>query len=150
MTFKEEVLHVLQHKLESDSKIILPSIGESMFPFIKNGDLCEFELFDIDKLKKGDIILYWTKTGELIAHRYFYNKPRNNRPYYFCKGDTNLAFDEPIERSNIIARLTFIKRKERKINVNNIAAITWGKIIILIPKLSGIVRAYLNKRSVSL
>ncbi|MGQ5396156.1 MULTISPECIES: signal peptidase I [unclassified Paenibacillus] len=144
MLFSKEVIHLLTYAISKYGSIELPAQGNSMFPFIRKGDICRFIPCDASALKKGDIILFHTPTGQLIAHRYYELKPINNQMQYLFKGDTNLGFDMPVSREQIIGKLIQIQKNKRPILVTDWAAYFWGKLILAFPIISYLLRKYLN------
>jgi signal peptidase len=117
-----------------------------MYPFIKKGDICHFVSTQDANLKKGDIILFHTPNGNLIAHRFCQLVTRNQQLHYLCKGDTNLAHDEAITREQLIGKMTWIERNGRIIHVSNLAAYVWGRTVLGFPLITLVLRHYLNRR----
>ncbi|NOU97311.1 signal peptidase I [Paenibacillus sp. LMG 31456] len=144
MLFSKEVIQLLTYTITKYGSIELPAEGNSMFPFIHKGDLCKFIPFDDLQLKKGDIFLFHTPTGQLIAHRYYQLKPINNQLYYIFKGDTNLGFDEPVNKEQILGKLIHIRKNKAQIFVTDPQAYVWGKLILTFPVVSGLLRKYLS------
>jgi signal peptidase I len=147
MLFDRKTMVMFKNKMKKDGFIDLPSDGSSMYPLLKIGDICRFISVNPLKLKKGDIILFHSKAGQLIGHRYFYTKKLEGTLYYFLKGDTNLAFDQPITEEQIIGKLTFIQRRDKTIHIENLSASLWGWLILSIPALSGFLRRYINMKN---
>jgi signal peptidase I len=137
---------LLKTKIQSDGYIDLPAYGNSMFPFIRKGDLCRFTLADPSKFKKGDIVLYHTIPGQLVAHRLSNIKELDGNRLYILKGDTNLGFDQPIKEQQIIGVLSFVQKGEQRIPTWGFSASFWGWLILSIPILSGWLRRYINKK----
>ncbi|WP_338419223.1 signal peptidase I [Mesobacillus foraminis] len=119
-------------------------MGNSMFPLIQQGNLCRFVSCQAVEMKKGDVVLYYSKTGQIIAHRFVEMKFMNDTSYFYLKGDTNLGFDAPIKEHQIIGKLVSIQKGDRDVHSNGLALDLWGKLVIAIPALSGILRKYLN------
>lgn len=99
-----------------------------------------------DILKKGDVILFYTKTGQLIAHRLVSIKIVNNQRLFQLKGDTNLGFDQLIGEDQILGKLVSVQKKHRILTPEGRFARFWGKVILTFPALSGILRRYLNRK----
>lgn len=147
MKFDANTVTLLQKAITKDGWIDLPSQGFSMFPTIQSGDICRFVPCSGSQLKKGDVILFWSESGQLIAHRFYYHTMREGKLQFFCKGDTNISFDQPIGFENIIGTLKYIQKRNRKVFPEQIQSYLWGSLIVRLPMLSGILRRYLNKRS---
>lgn len=141
MQFNQDIISVLQRTIKKKGWISLPSEGNSMFPLIQQGEVCRFESFDPTTTKKGDIILFWSTGGKLVAHRvYEIGNP------YICKGDTNIQFDEPVRLERILGKLVSIKKQNREIKLNQALVAIWSKLILTFPFICTILRVYLNSR----
>jgi signal peptidase I len=125
----------------------LPADGTSMYPLIKKGDICRFISHEASKIKKGDVLLFRTLSGNLVAHRLVRIYTHHNQVMYLLKGDTNLGVDEPITETQIMGELAFIKRGKKKMNVSNPVLHAWGKVVLFFPVLSALLRSFLNKKS---
>jgi signal peptidase I len=144
MLIDQTTFELLKSTINKDGWLELPAYGNSMFPFIQEGNICRFIPFDPHLIKKGDVILFISKTGQLIAHRYIVDQIKNNKRVYLFKGDTNLGIDVMIEQSQILGKLELIKKQHFTYTPNNFISVLWGKLILAIPVLSGILRKYLN------
>lgn len=143
MLFDQETILFLKVAVEKDGYLELPAHGNSMFPLIQRGDVCRFVPCSPDSLVKGDMILYHTHQGQLIAHRFI----RVKEGRFLFKGDTNLGYDLPAEPEQIIGKLTSIKKKSQDVSIHNSSVELWGKLIMSLPVLSGLLRKYLNWKS---
>jgi signal peptidase len=141
MKFNQDIISVLQSTIKKKGWISLPSEGNSMFPLIQQGEVCRFESFDPATSKKGDIVLFWSTDGKLVAHRVY--KMGNT---FICKGDTNLRFDEPISLERILGKLVSIKKQNHEIKLNHSMVTFWSKLILTFPFICTILRVYLTRR----
>ena len=123
--------------------IDLPSCGTSMYPLIKEGDICRFSSCNSSELKNMDIILFYTPSNCFVAHRLI----RIDKTRYFCKGDGNLGFDPPIDQRCILGKLTSIKRNDKKIDSNNLSFRVWGHFVQAVPVISTFIRMYLKRKT---
>ncbi|MEH7304666.1 hypothetical protein [Neobacillus drentensis] len=137
---------LLKKAINKDGWLELPASGNSMFPFIQQGNTCRFVPCKPSLLNKGDIILYYSQTGQLIAHRFVESKKVKDRSLFLLKGDTNLGFDQPIEEHWILGKLVSVKKKQVVITSDHVLSRFWGEFILSYPILSGILRNYLNKK----
>jgi signal peptidase I len=144
MLFDRETILFLKMAVEKDGFLELPAQGNSMFPLIQRGDVCRFVLSSPDSLEKGDIVLFHTEQGQLIAHRFLHRKMIQGCHQYFFKGDTNLGCDIPVKEGQLIGKLSSIKKKDRELTIEQFSSKLWGKLILSLPFLSGILRRYLN------
>jgi signal peptidase I len=143
MLFDQETICFLKVAIEKDGFLELPAHGNSMFPLIQRGDVCKFVPCSPGSLGKGDIILFHTDNGQLIAHRFI----GMEATHYLFKGDTNLGNDLPATPEQIIGKLTSIKKQRSDVSMQNTSVELWGKLIIALPVLSGSLRRYLNWKS---
>jgi signal peptidase len=147
MLVEKGAMELITRIMAKGGSIDLPAQGDSMFPFIKKGDICTFVLCEPSELKKGEVVLFHLQPGQLVAHRFYERKLINNQQYFIFKGDTNLGFDQPVREDEIIGKLTFIKRNKKKVSVLDLHAYAWGKLILTLPTLSIWLRSYLNRKN---
>ncbi len=149
MLFEQAAIELIKSTVVKDGYIDLPSMGDSMFPLIKQGDICRFYSLNHNSIKKGDIILYFTDSGRLVAHRYIKALYLEDKIQYIFKGDANLGLDQPVFENQLLGKLQFIKRGNKKLLVDNSLFFYWGKIILLFPIISGLLRNHLKKEPLS-
>lgn len=133
--------------IKKNGYIDLPAQGNSMFPIIQKADICRFISCSPLHFKKGDIILFHSQNGQLIAHRFCESKLIDGIEHYFFKGDSNLGFDQPIVEEQVIGKLIFIQKRHSNINMEDFRVSLWSKLILSFPSLSGLLRKYLNWKS---
>ena len=126
--------------------IELPANGDSMFPFIEQGDLCTFIRHEPSQLKIGDIVLYKSSHGQLVAHRLHQVTCEEGFTQCLCKGDANAGYDEPIGQEQIIGKLTSIRKGQNTRSDSDMLAVIWKKTMISFPHLSSLIRRCLNIR----
>ncbi len=138
---------MLKQLVQENGSIEIPAKGNSMYPFIQEDDPCLFIECQPSLLKKGDVALFYTSSGQLVGHRLIRTEWQNGQRYYTFKGDTNLGMDVPVVESAIIGKLVHVKKKKVILDVDHIPAVVWRWLILSFPFLSGILRQYLNKKS---
>jgi signal peptidase I len=125
--------------------IDIPSSGVSMYPLIKEGDVCRFIPIKSDNFfKKGEIILYISDEGQLVGHRYIQSIFEKSILYHVMKGDTNVFWDQPVENSQIIGKLEIIKKKKIHLRTQGIISKLWGSIVFALPALPRYCKHYLS------
>ncbi|PJN91806.1 signal peptidase I [Bacillus sp. mrc49] len=144
MLYDKEIVELFLMTIKKEGSIHLPAQGSSMYPFIKNGEICSFNECDPIHLKKGDIVLFYTSSNRLIAHRYYKELKDGQRRQYLFKGDTNICFDEAIYREQMVGKLVYVQKRKYKLLVSGFLARTWAGLILAIPFLTGILRKCLN------
>lgn len=120
MQVNETTIILLKRTIENQGWIELPSEGFSMYPFIRRGDVCRFGVFET--VSKGEILLFHTAEGRLVAHRYYKKKEE----HYFFKGDTNECMDSPVQKGQIIGKLISIKKKKMVVQMDRFFPKSYG------------------------
>ncbi|MEI4828881.1 hypothetical protein WAX78_15420 [Bacillus sp. FJAT-53711] len=136
----------IKYLLQKQGWVDIPSSGVSMYPLIKEGDICRFIPLGSEELKKGEVVLFVSNQGQLIGHRYYENFVENGVLYYVCKGDTNISVDSPVQISQLIGKLVCIKKKKFQLNSKGFIAQLWGGIVLTFPSLPRGCKKYLNLR----
>lgn len=148
MLYNVETVDLLRYSLKKNEWIDLPAYGNSMYPIIKEGNVCRFIICDPLTLQKGDIILFHALSGQLVAHRFIEKILLQDSLLYRIKGDTNLGFDQPIRQEQILGKLLYIKKGNTVLYAFHFSMYIWGEIILYLPFLSKILRKYLNFKNV--
>ena len=146
MLIDNHTFALLKRTIKKNGWLELPAYGNSMFPFIKQGNLCRFIPCKSHQLKKGDVILFYSQTSQLIAHRFISVNKIDNQLFFLFKGDTNLGYDQLIREEFILGKLASVQKKQMKINPDHFLARCWGKLILTFPLLSAMLRKHLNKK----
>jgi signal peptidase len=85
-----------------------------MFPLLRTGTICRFVAFDPDRVKRGDILLYVARTGNLVGHRYVKRVDlETGNVHYICKGDSNPDVDLPISSDQIVGAMESMQKYGR-------------------------------------
>jgi signal peptidase I len=80
--------------------------GSSMHPSIMDGDILSVAPADIQKLKRGDIILYRINgTNNLIAHRIIFIKNNASDKIMYTRGDALGGNFEQVASNDILGRI---------------------------------------------
>jgi signal peptidase len=92
--------------------------GQSMYPFIRNGDVLVIKPVHISELKRGDVILFRPARNRCIVHRIVGKKDREDRLRLLVRGDSSLRSDGWISSSQVLGRVESLKRSEKIIGLN--------------------------------
>jgi signal peptidase len=138
--------YLLKEVIRKQGWVELPAEGTSMFPLIKQGNICRFDSCEAMKLKKGEIILFHTLSGGLVAHRLLSIESINEQVTYVLKGDTNFGADEPVGQEQLIGKLASINKGKYRIKLPSLSVHVWSRLIVAFPVLTVFLRAYLNRR----
>lgn len=136
---------LLKKIIDSRDYLEIPSKGSSMFPMIREGNICVFTRFNHGELRKGDILLFESKDGSLTGHRYLRMIKREGQMWVTCKGDTNLYPDEPIRLDLIIGKLVKIKRNEQVILMNKRSVQIYSHILSYSRAIPSLLHLYVHK-----
>ncbi|MEE1038810.1 MAG: S24/S26 family peptidase [Eubacterium sp.] len=97
---------VLRNLVEEDKEVGLLISGNSMAPFlVHERDYIYFKKPD-RPLQPGDMVFYQRENGQFIMHRIF--DIRDNG--YYMLGDDQFQIEGPLQRSQIFALVTKVKR----------------------------------------
>lgn len=102
-----EYVSVLKELVENGKEVSMLIAGSSMSPFLGHErDYIYFKKPD-RPIKRGDMVFYQRKTGQYIMHRVW--KVDNDQ--YYMVGDAQMEIEGPLERDQIFAVITKVKRK---------------------------------------
>lgn len=129
--------------MRREGMLKIRSHGTSMFPFIREGDLCTFEAPEARSgpgYRPGDVLLAAVGSGLLVGHRLHRIERMRAGMRYRLKGDANLRFDDWLEEKQILGKLVLIERQRRTIRMNGPAALVWSRCALDYPRLSRLLR----------
>lgn len=108
-------------QLREGKYITLNTAGESMAPFLKEGDRIRVCALNKGNIKTGDIIVVDNEKKNkawFYVHRVVAILKINGSKMYITKGDMQKEeFDQPVEFTRIIGKVTEIHRRNAKINL---------------------------------
>lgn len=144
MQVDEEVIQMVKRTVEDRGFIDLPSSGQSMYPLIRTGDLCRFVHCQHSELIPGDILLFRSREGALVGHRYLHMQRQGSETFMVCKGDSNRRYDTPVPFRDIIGKLLWIKKSNRLVLSTHYRARVLGKALTRFPGWSRYIAMYLR------
>ncbi|MDO4312489.1 MAG: S24/S26 family peptidase [Eubacteriales bacterium] len=102
-----EYVSMLRELVEDGKEVSMLISGSSMAPFLihERDSIC-FKKPDRE-LKKGDMVFYQRATGQYVMHRICKIKPEG----YYMIGDAQKEIEGPLERGQIFALITKVRRK---------------------------------------
>lgn len=92
--------------------------GESMRPFIRDGDILEIAPVNGEEIRLGDVIFYHVGERRTVAHRVIEKIIQNDKPIFLTKGDSNTGEGEKVYLEQVLGRVKAIERSKRKIHIN--------------------------------
>ena len=102
---------ILRELTEEGREVSMRIAGNSMLPFlVHERDYIWFKKPDRE-LKRGDMVFYQRKNGQFIMHRIW----KVNAGKYYMVGDAQREIEGPIERNQVFAIVTKVKRKGKDV-----------------------------------
>ena len=130
-----EYMTVLQGLISEGREVGLLISGDSMAPFLAHQrDYIYFRTPDRE-LKKGDMVFYQRVNGQYIMHRIVAVKPEG----YYMAGDNQAAVEGPLDRTQIFALVTKVKRNGRWIGPDDLIWKFYEKVWIRMIPVRGII-----------
>lgn len=121
-----ELYPIMEEKIKNGETFSFKAAGVSMLPYIRGGtDIVTLGPIDSD-LKKNDVIFYQRKSGQFVLHRIIKISSKNN---FFLCGDNQFRIEKNIARSQILARLVKIEKKDRTLLPRDLQSQLWCKIL---------------------
>lgn len=89
--------------------------GNSMFPYLRKGDIALVKAVTPDEIEIGDVIVFQTP-GKFIAHRLIRIINKNGEILVQSKGDSLYKPDPPVPIESLIGKIISIDRAKRTID----------------------------------
>ena len=127
----QELMPEVGRLIREGKTVVLPVRGNSMRPFIQNGNNC-VELHPLPPvLRKGDVVLARTSKGYYVLHRVTAISP----DLLTLEGDGNIGLRETCRPSDVLARAEWVidAHKERHSLLDKRARIKWRMWYMLRP-----------------
>ena len=127
----QELMPEVGRLIQEGKTVVLPVRGNSMRPFIQNGNDC-VELHPLPPvLRKGDVVLARTSKGYYVLHRVTVISP----DLLTLEGDGNIGLRETCRPSDVLARAEWVidAHKERHSLLDRRARIKWRMWYMLRP-----------------
>jgi len=115
---REDFTFITQKVLGREKSLRFKAKGESMRPFIRDGDILEITPVNGEEMRLGDVIFYHVGERRMVAHRVIEKIIQNDKPIFLTKGDSNMGEGEKICLEQVLGRVKAIERNGRKIRIN--------------------------------
>ena len=102
---------ILRLMVSSRKRFKFSCTGKSMSPFFHNCNLIEIDPVDFNDVRIGDVVFYYNKGSNLIAHRVVKKSIENKKLRLITKGDFASRTDAPIEKSDLIGKSIAVYNK---------------------------------------
>lgn len=140
-----EIFPVVQEiLLNENSRVNVIVTGNSMYPFLREGiDSVELMKPDFDRLEKLDIVLIKRNNGVYVLHRVC----RKEADRFFMAGDNQVWIEGPLYPEQLIAVVSSVIKKGRKIPSRSYRLlIPAGIWLLMLPVRKLILRVYNKSR----
>lgn len=126
---QQELSHALRKEaIKNGHAVQTLASGYSMFPFLRKGDLLTVEPVSMDKIKRGDVVVFESEE-KWIAHRVIRIRNGAAGLEFLLRGDTCIEFDPVVDKENFIGSVRVFTRKNSKKELSNGVLNAWRKII---------------------
>ena len=132
---------IIEEKINLGGEAVINPGGVSMLPLIKAGRDSVVLVKPKSTLKKYDVALYQRKSGQFVLHRVV--KVLDNT-YTMC-GDNQFWHEKDIPKDAVLALMTAVIRKGKKIDVNNGMYIVYSVLIVYFRIIYGFFKRALRK-----
>lgn len=134
-----EYVSVLRGLVEDGKEVSMLVAGGSMSPFLGHERDYIYFKKPAGPILRGDMVFYQRRTGQYIMHRVW--KVKNNQ--YYMVGDAQTEIEGPLEREQIFAVITKVKRKGKWIEPGDFWWEFFEKVWIrIVPMRRFLIRAY--------
>jgi signal peptidase len=99
--------------LERGAAVRFAAHGSSMWPFIRGGDVLVVRPVEVEALRVGDVVLYRTGGGGLMAHRMIRRAVRGGQTGLLIRGDGSAGPGDWVRPEQVLGRVTTVERGER-------------------------------------
>ncbi|MBN1996966.1 S24/S26 family peptidase [candidate division KSB1 bacterium] len=135
LTLKNHQVHgIAKDALLKNGTLQLKVFGNSMSPFIRNGDIVRISSLNNKNPHRGSIIFYRLK-NRLYMHRIVKKSLINNNPVVFTRGDSTFAEIHQVPVDFIIGFVSHLYKNNKLIPVNSFfnrkIALSWYYLLPL-------------------
>ena len=135
----EELMQLLPGALDEGASVPLVISGSSMAPFLAHGRDTVYLSRIINPVKRGDIVLYRRKNGDLVLHRVC----RLEEGGFSMVGDAQDVIESGIAPEQLLAVTIAVRRKGRLLTRNSFQWKFYERIwLLLIPLRKKLIAGY--------
>ena len=99
--------------------LIFRARGNSMHPFIQEGDVLEIQRVGSGDIRRVDVLLCVLQEGKIIAHRVIRILHVDAQPQFLIKADARFTPDGIFLFDQVLGRVVTIQRKGRNIDIGS-------------------------------
>ena len=109
-----ELSHTLRKEaIKNGHSVQTIASGYSMFPFLRKGDILTVEPISMDKIKRGDVVVFESEET-WIAHRVIHIHSNEGDIQITTRGDARVSSDPVINKTNFIGLVSTLERGFKK------------------------------------
>lgn len=132
---QQELSHALRKEaIKQGHSVQTMASGYSMFPFLRKGDILTVEPIPMNKIKRGDVVVFESEE-KWIAHRVIKVDCVEGNIQITTRGDARVSCDPVINKPNYIGLVSTIERDFKKISLYSIQK----KLVTKIHLLGGVI-----------
>jgi signal peptidase I len=130
---KDETAVLFEDILGRDLSLRVKVTGKSMAPFLKGEEVVTLKKVPPSSLHRGDLIFFKDRFGSLILHRIIRKRNSGDGIYLETKGDSLLAFDEPVLADDVLGKVCGIEKRisGERIRYRDLTSGFWRNINLL-------------------
>lgn len=129
---RSDFLELSQEILEQGALLRFRAPGNSMHPFIENGDILVVEPSNGAQAHIGDVIFYHRPDGRLIAHRLIRIQNQGDSVALITQGDSLRCPDPPLRPEQVLGRVIAVERDGRFLGLdsglNKAMSSSWARL----------------------
>ena len=116
----DAIFEMVKDMLEMDKSAKITVVGDSMFPFLRNGiDSVELSQSNFVDIGRGDIVMIKRTTGQYVMHRVI----KKELDCFFMVGDAQQWIEGPLLPEQLVAVVKTVWRRDKRIEC---AELKWG------------------------
>ncbi len=110
-------LEISKEILREGSLLRISTVGSSMYPVSRSGDIITVRPTRAVDVSAGDVILY-NAGRRMVAHRLVSKRKENNQVVLICQGDTFMRPDPSIQPEQVLGKVVAVSRNGRTIRLD--------------------------------
>ena len=125
----EDIVTVSERLLKRGYHVRINAGGQSMYPYLRSGDILEVEPAVLDEMQPGDIVVFRRKKT-LIAHRLHRKTGQGDAITGISIGDSGIWKDEPLTAETVAGRVVARERNGKQKLLRTPEALRYGRLMV--------------------
>ncbi len=118
--------------LADGTSVLLPARGNSMLPFVREGDILTIEAMKDATPQIDDIVFFRSPHGSPMVHRVIAIRHASAADSFLIRGDASTGIPDCVEQRHVLGRMVSLTRNGRTLDANSrlrrIAAGLWRNL----------------------